>query len=91
MVDHRELFDEVCRAVERAGFGLAAPGEAGVHVGHRPQGVVVSWRPGGVPVRRPVAQTSLLVAVLERAGHVVSCRGADLLITASVPVGCAQA
>ncbi|GAA2146200.1 hypothetical protein GCM10009760_35650 [Kitasatospora kazusensis] len=98
MVDHRELFDEVCRAVERAGFGLASPGEAGLHVGHRPQGVVVSWRPGVGQTCQAVGHRyqqqygrataelpPVLAALLERVGHTVLRRDADLLITAGAP------
>lgn len=53
MVDHRDLFNNVCQSVERAGFEIAAPGQAGVHVGHRPQGVTVAWRQGPGPAPLP--------------------------------------
>ena len=46
MVDHRELFEAVCALLERAGLPLAGgPGQAGLYVGHRPQGVAVGFRP----------------------------------------------
>ncbi|MER7755897.1 hypothetical protein [Kitasatospora sp. NPDC097643] len=48
MVDHRELFEDVTAALARAGFDTG-PGPSRLRIGHRPQGVVVGWAPGGAP------------------------------------------
>jgi len=57
VVEHLQLFGEVCHLLWRAGFDLAHPREAGLHVGHRPRGVLVGWRtedpaPLSAPQRR---------------------------------------
>ncbi|MET9403635.1 hypothetical protein [Kitasatospora sp. NPDC002965] len=44
MVDHRELFEDVTTDLARAGFDTGR-GPSGLRIGHRPQGVVVDWRP----------------------------------------------
>jgi hypothetical protein len=75
-VDHRTIFEDVCAALERAGFELAAPGQAGLYVRHLPRGVVVGWRPD-VPAAstartEPVPDVVKAVAQYQRMRHAVT-------------------
>ncbi|MFJ8623949.1 hypothetical protein ACIRD3_14020 [Kitasatospora sp. NPDC093550] len=91
MVDHRELLENVTRALARAGFDTA-PGSSPLWIGHHPEGVAVGWTADGDPDARPTpearaAMSGAAALVLRERGYLVAeTETGDLLVRSAEPV-----